>query len=140
MTIIPKVTSQNLPFQCNLSLTGKNRFFNIWQMHALEPIWVQLCLLQAWQVHHEGSNITFTSEPSCPLANGLEKSDTDSLLDFFETKEDISYQTALWDVPMESGKTALISCLNVDRYKGFAEINHKDDLDFIEPRQSAQIC
>jgi hypothetical protein len=81
----------------------------------------------------------FTSEPSFPLADGLEKSDTDSLLDFFEKTEDISYQT-LWDVPLESGKTALVSCLNVDRAKGFAEINHTDDPDFIEPRASAQIC
>jgi hypothetical protein len=81
----------------------------------------------------------FTSEPSCPLADGVKKSDTDSLLDFFEETEEISYHT-LWDVPLTSGDTALISSLNVDRTKGFAEINHTDDPDFIEPRESAQIC
>ena len=81
----------------------------------------------------------FTSEPSRPLASGLEKSDTDGLLEFFEATADISYQT-LWDVPLDNGTTALISCLNVDRDKGFAEINHTDDPDFIEPRETAKIA
>jgi hypothetical protein len=81
----------------------------------------------------------FTSEPSLPLADGVQKSDTDSLLEFFEATEDISYHT-LWDVPLASGDTALISSLNVDRKKGFAEINHTDDPDFIVPRESAQTC
>ena len=81
----------------------------------------------------------FTSEPSRPLVDGLKKSDTDSLLDFFEATEDISYQT-LWDVPLPNGKTALISCLNIDRAQGFAEIDHTDDPDFIVPRESAQIA
>jgi hypothetical protein len=81
----------------------------------------------------------FISEPSRPLADGLEKSDTDSLLEFFEATNDISYQT-LWDVPLDDGKTALISCLNVDRDDGFAEIDHTDDPDFIEPRESAKIA
>jgi hypothetical protein len=48
----------------------------------------------------------FTSEPSVPLACGLKKSDTDSLLEFFEATEEISYHT-LWDVPLLSGETAL---------------------------------
>jgi hypothetical protein len=80
----------------------------------------------------------FTSEPSHPLADGLEKSDTDSLLEFFEATEDISYQS-LWDVPLEGGETALISTLNVDREKDFAKIDHTHDPDFIEPRESAKI-
>jgi hypothetical protein len=79
------------------------------------------------------------SEPSRPFADGLEKSDTNSLLEFFEATQDILYQT-LWDVPIGRGKTALISCLNVDREKGFADINHSEDPDFIEPRESAAIC
>jgi hypothetical protein len=81
----------------------------------------------------------FTSEPSSPLADGVKKSDTDSLLEFFEETEEISYHT-LWDVPLSTGDTALISSLNVDRTKGFAEINHTDDPDFVVPRESAQIC
>jgi hypothetical protein len=81
----------------------------------------------------------FASEPSRPLASGLEKSDTDSLLEFFEATADTSCQT-LWDVPLDDGTTALVSCLNVDRDKGFAEINHADDPDFIEPRETAQIA
>ena len=83
----------------------------------------------------------FTSEPSSPLADGLKKSDTDSLLDFFEATEEISYQS-LWDVPIDAGATALISTLNADRTKGFAEINHTDDPDFIEPRGSVsfEVC
>ena len=80
----------------------------------------------------------FASEPSQPLADGLKKSDTDSLLDFFEATADISYHT-LWDVPLETGKTALISSLNLDREQGFSEIDHNDDPDFIEPRESAKI-
>jgi hypothetical protein len=43
----------------------------------------------------------------CPLVNGLMKSDTDSLLEFFEGTEDILHQT-LWDVPLVDGKTALL--------------------------------
>jgi hypothetical protein len=81
----------------------------------------------------------FASEPSRPSADGLEKSDTDSLLDFFEATEEISYHT-LWDMPLGGGRTALVSCLNLEREKGFAKINHSDDPDFIEPRESAQIC
>jgi hypothetical protein len=81
----------------------------------------------------------FTSEPSIPLADGVKKSDTDSLLEFFEKTEEISYHT-LWDVPLTGGETALISSLNVDRTQGFAEINHTNDPDFIVPRESAQIC
>jgi hypothetical protein len=61
------------------------------------------------------------------------------LLEFFEATDDISYQT-LWDVPLISGKLALVSCLNVDRQQGFAKIDHSGDPDFIEPRESAQIC
>jgi hypothetical protein len=80
----------------------------------------------------------FTSKPSSPLADGLKKSDTDSLLDFFEATEEISYQS-LWDVPIDAGATALISTLNVDQTKGFAKINHTDDPDFIEPRESASM-
>jgi hypothetical protein len=81
----------------------------------------------------------FTSEPSSPLADGVKKSDTDSLLEFFEATEEISYHT-LWDVPLLSGDTALIYSLNVDRTKGFAKINHTNDPDFVVPRESAQIC
>jgi hypothetical protein len=81
----------------------------------------------------------FTSEPSIPLADGVKKSDTDSLLEFFEATEEISYHT-LWDVPLVTGETALISSLNVDRTQGFAEINHTNDPDFVVPRESAQIC
>ena len=81
----------------------------------------------------------FTSEPSSPLVDGLEKSDIDSLLEFFEATEDISYQT-LWDVPLRDGKTALISCVNVDRDQGFAEIDHSDDPEFSVPRESAKIA
>jgi hypothetical protein len=80
----------------------------------------------------------FTSEPSSPLADGLKKSDTDSLLEYFEATEAISYHT-LWDVPLDTGKTALISGLNVDQKQGFAKIDHTDDPDFSEPRESAQI-
>ena len=50
----------------------------------------------------------FTSKPSSPLADGLKQSDTDSLLDFFEATEEISYQS-LWDVPIDTGATDLIS-------------------------------
>jgi hypothetical protein len=81
----------------------------------------------------------FASEPSYPLADGLKKSKTDSFLDFFEATEDISYYQSLWDVPIDTGATALISTLNLDQTKGFAEINHTDDPDFIEPRKSASM-
>ena len=81
----------------------------------------------------------YTSEPSRPLADGLEKSDTDSLLEFFEATAEISYET-LWDVPLVTGETALVSCLNLDRQKGFAEIDHSNDPEFIEPHESAMIC
>jgi hypothetical protein len=81
----------------------------------------------------------FASKPSPPLADGLEKSDADSLLEFFEATEDISCQS-LWDVPLDGGETALISTLNVDREKGFAEIDHTHGPDFIEPRESAKIA
>ena len=80
----------------------------------------------------------FTSEPDRALVDGMKKSDTDSLLEFFESTEDISYHT-LWDVPLDNGSTALISTLNVDRELGFAEIDHTDDPDFTEPRESATI-
>jgi hypothetical protein len=80
----------------------------------------------------------FTSEPSCPLAEGIKKSDTDSLLEFFEATSEISYHT-LWDVPLDSGETAFISSLNVDQTKGFAEINHTDDPDFLVRHESAKI-
>ena len=66
------------------------------------------------------------------------KLDIDSLLDFFESTEDISYHT-LWDVPLDNGETALISSLNVNRELGFAEIDHTNDPNFIEPRESANI-
>jgi hypothetical protein len=56
----------------------------------------------------------------------------------FEATEEISYHT-LWDVPMDTGATALISSLNVDQTKGFAKINHTNDPDFIEPRESASM-
>jgi hypothetical protein len=80
----------------------------------------------------------FTSKPSSPLANGIKKSDTDILLEFFEATSEIPYHT-LWDVPLDSRETALISSLNVDRTKGFAKSNHTDDPDFIVPRESAKI-
>jgi hypothetical protein len=48
------------------------------------------------------------------------------------------YQS-LWDVPIDTGATALISTLNVYQNKGFAKINHTDDPDFIEPRESASM-
>jgi hypothetical protein len=79
-----------------------------------------------------------TSKPSHPLADGLKKSDTGILLDFFEAAEDISSHT-LWDVPMDTGATALVSSLNVNQSEGFAEINHTDDPDLIEPGNSANI-
>jgi hypothetical protein len=81
----------------------------------------------------------FTSEPSSPLADGLKKSDTDSLLEYFKATEEISYHTLVWDVPLNTGKMTLISSLNVDRKQGFAKIDHTDDPDFSEPRESAQI-
>jgi hypothetical protein len=81
----------------------------------------------------------FTSEPTVPLADGVKKSDTDSLLEFFEATEEISYHT-LWDVPLTCGSTALVSSLNVDRTVGFAEIDHTYDPDFVVPRESAKIC
>jgi hypothetical protein len=80
----------------------------------------------------------FASEPSGPLADGLETSDTDSLLQFFQKAKDISYHT-LWDVPHKSGESSLISSLNVESQDGFAEFNHNDDPDFDEPRESAKI-
>jgi hypothetical protein len=42
-------------------------------------------------------------------------------------------------MPIDAGATALISTLNVDQTKGFAEINHTDDPDFIEPRETASM-
>ena len=42
---------------------------------------------------------------------------------------------------LDTGKTALVSCLNLlDQHEGFAESDHSDDPDFIEPRESAKIC
>jgi hypothetical protein len=35
----------------------------------------------------------FTSEPSSPLADGLKKSDTESLLEYFQATKEISYRT-----------------------------------------------
>jgi hypothetical protein len=58
----------------------------------------------------------FTSEPSLPSADGLEKLDTDSLLDFSERTEEISYHT-LWEVPQGGGELSLIFSLNVDKKK-----------------------
>ena len=81
----------------------------------------------------------YTSEASRPMAVGLEKADTNGLLEFFEATAEISYQT-LWDVPLVTGKIALVSCLNLDRQKGFAEIDHSNGTEFIEPRESAMIC
>jgi hypothetical protein len=57
------------------------------------------------------------------------------LLDFSEAMEEISHHK-LWDVPMSTGATALIS---IDQSKGFAEVSHTDDPNFIEPRDSANI-
>jgi hypothetical protein len=65
--------------------------------------------------------------------------DTDSLLEFFEAAEEISYHT-LWDVPLTSGSTALVSSLHVDQSAGFVEIDHTYDPDFIVPRDSTKIC
>jgi hypothetical protein len=59
------------------------------------------------------------------------------LLEYFEATKEISYHT-LWDVPLDTGKTALISSLNVNRKQGFAETDHTDDPDFSKPRESAQ--
>jgi hypothetical protein len=50
----------------------------------------------------------FTSKPSYPLAAGLKKSDTDSLLDLFEATEELSNQS-LWDVLIDTRATALIA-------------------------------
>jgi hypothetical protein len=61
------------------------------------------------------------------------------LPELFEATEEISYQT-LWNVPLISGKAALVSCLNVDFLQGFAKIDHSEDSNFIEPPESAQIC
>jgi hypothetical protein len=74
----------------------------------------------------------FTSKPSHPLAEGMNKSETDSLLEFFENTKEISYHT-LWDVPLDSGGKALISSVNTVCEKGFAEINHTNDPEFLEP-------
>jgi hypothetical protein len=60
------------------------------------------------------------------------------LLEYLKATEEISYHT-LWDVPLDTGTTALISSLNVNRKQGFAKINHTDDPDFSEPRESAQM-
>jgi hypothetical protein len=68
----------------------------------------------------------------------MNKSDTDSLLKFFETMKEISYHT-LWDVPLNIGGTALISRVNTVRDKEFAEINHTNDPEFLEPQESALI-
>jgi hypothetical protein len=80
----------------------------------------------------------FTSKPSRPLAKSLNKSDTNSLLKFFEKKKEISYHT-LWDVPLDSGGTASIFSVNTIRENEFAEINHTHDREFLEPRESAII-
>jgi hypothetical protein len=53
----------------------------------------------------------FTSEPSRPLAEGMNKSGTNSLLEFFEKTKEISYHT-LWDMPLNSGGTALTLSVN----------------------------
>jgi hypothetical protein len=80
----------------------------------------------------------FTSEPSSPLAEGMNKSDTNSLPEFFEKTKETSYHT-LWDVPLDSGETALISSVNTVCDNGFAEINHRNDPEFLEPWESAII-
>ena len=81
----------------------------------------------------------FSSDPPSPLVDGLAKSDTECLLEFFEKTEEITYNT-LWDIPLDNGETALVSSLTVDRERGSSETNHTDDPDFIEPRESALIC
>jgi hypothetical protein len=42
-------------------------------------------------------------------------------------------------MPLDSGGTALILSVNTVREKGFAEINHTNDPEFLEPRESAII-
>jgi hypothetical protein len=80
----------------------------------------------------------FTSEPSRPLAEGMNKSDTDSLLEFFKKTKEISYHT-LWDVPGHSGGAALLSSVNVVCEKVVSKINHTNGPEFLEPRESAII-
>jgi hypothetical protein len=76
----------------------------------------------------------FSSKPSSPLSDGVKKSDTDSLLEFFEETKEILYQT-LWDVPLSTGNNALISSLNVNRTKGFAKINQRMILISLYPKR-----
>ena len=63
--------------------------------------------------------LLFTSELSCPLADGLKKSAMGSLLQFFKAMENFSHQPP-WDMSLSTGgKTIVFFCLNLDRQKGF---------------------
>jgi hypothetical protein len=54
--------------------------------------------------------VYFNSEPSISLVNGLKQSGTDHMLAFFEDPKKLSYHK-LWDVPLNSGGTTLVSTL-----------------------------
>jgi hypothetical protein len=87
------------------------------------------------------SQIVYLNTPKPPtgeMAGGLQKSDTDELLDFFESTEDISYHT-LWDVPLLNGQSGLISEVHPFDDEGLpCEIDHREDPDMEEPRLMAE--
>jgi hypothetical protein len=74
------------------------------------------------------------SSPTSPLHPHLQKSDIDKLLDFFQQSKDISYQV-LWDLPMDTGTTGLVSsCRSADTGRT-ANIHHVNDDDMADAKE-----
>ena len=82
----------------------------------------------------------FHSEPLSPLVDGLQQSDTDHMLSFFESSQEISYHI-LWDVSLpdtvgEGIPNGLVSSLRLAGEEG-VEINHSKDPDLQVARDMA---
>jgi hypothetical protein len=90
--------------------------------------------------HIAKSQIVCLNTPKPPtgdIACGLQKSETDELLEFFEKTRDMSHHT-LWDVPIPDGQSGLILEVHPFTDEGEpCEIDHRQDPDMEQPRLMA---
>jgi hypothetical protein len=98
------------------------------------------CVFTKLGKHVTKSSIVCLNTPKPPtgdVACGLQKSDTDELLEFFENTGDMSHH-ALWDVPIRDGQSGLILEVHLFTDEGEpCKIDHCQDPDMDEPRLMA---
>jgi hypothetical protein len=98
-------------------------------MHMLALGWVVTISTRSWASILLAQRLcTYRSRPPQHLCTPrhLKNSDIDNLLGFFEESKEILYQV-LWDLPMDSGSTALVSSCHSADTGTTTNIHHEED-------------